>query len=195
VALIKRRMHTLDKLSFFPPYYDGDITLFHCKGENIKAPSQVRCWVLNITGEGAQFNRILCSVTIGVTALFNRNIHVIDQLKTNQYIHNRKNVILLGATGSNKSFLANELGIHACESGYTIKYGRMIEILSDLEINKLQGTYWQFIKQLAKIDLLIIDDFLLSSTTQQEQQDLMEVMEKRSRNRSTIFCSQMEIEE
>lgn len=123
------------------------------------------------------------------------NLSVIEQLKTNQYISNRRNVILLGATGSGKSFIANALGVHACESGYTVKYSRMIELLSDLEISKLQGNYWQLIKQIAKLDLLIIDDFLLSSTTQHEQQDLMEVMEKRSRDRSTVFCSQMDIEE
>lgn len=71
----------------------------------------------------------------------------------------------------------------------------MIELLSDLEISKIQGNYRQFLKQLGKFDVLIIDDFLLSATTQHEQQDLMEVIEKRSRDRSTIFCSQMEIEE
>lgn len=123
------------------------------------------------------------------------NLSVIDQLKTNQFIHNRRNVILLGATGSGKSFIANALGINACEAGYTVRYTRMIELLSDLEINRLQGNIRQFIKQIAKLDLLIIDDFLLSSTTQHEQQDLMEVIEKRSRDRSTIFCSQMDIEE
>ena len=123
------------------------------------------------------------------------NISVIEQLKTNQYISNHRNVILLGATGSGKSFIANALGVHACESGFTVKYTRMIELLSDLEISKIQGNYRQFLKQLGKFDVLIIDDFLLSATTQHEQQDLMEVIEKRSRDRSTIFCSQMEIEE
>ena len=123
------------------------------------------------------------------------NLDVIEQLKTNQYITKRHNVILLGATGSGKSFIANGLGIHACEAGYTVKYTRMIELLSDLEISRLQGNYRQLLKQLAKTDVLIIDDFLLSNTSQYEQQDLMEVIEKRSRDRSTIFCSQMDIEE
>ena len=123
------------------------------------------------------------------------NLDVIEQLKTNQYITKRRNVILLGATGSGKSFIANGLGIHACEAGYTVKYTRMIELLSDLEISRLQGNYRQLLKQLAKTDVLIIDDFLLSNTSQYEQQDLMEVIEKRSRDRSTIFCSQMDIEE
>lgn len=68
----------------------------------------------------------------------------------------------IGATGNGKSFLGNALGIHACEAGYKVKHVRMIELLSDLEINKLQNTYCQFIKQLAKFDLLIIDDFLLN---------------------------------
>ena len=123
------------------------------------------------------------------------NIDVVEQLKTNQYITKRRNVILLGATGSGKSFIANGLGIHACEAGYTVKYTRMIELLSDLEISRLQGNYRFQLKQLSKIDLLIIDDFLLSNTSQHEQQELMEVIEKRSRDRATIFCSQMDIEE
>ena len=118
------------------------------------------------------------------------NLSVIEQLKTNQYIHNRKNVILLGATGSGKSFLGNALGIHACEAGYTVKYVRMIELLSDLEINKLQGTYWQFIKQLAKLDLLIIDDFLIYNLNEQEIIDIFKIMEYRHSRNSTIFCSQ-----
>ena len=71
----------------------------------------------------------------------------------------------------------------------------MIELLSDLEISRLQGNYRFQLKQLSKIDLLIIDDFLLSNTSQHEQQELMEVIEKRSRDRATIFCSQMDIEE
>ena len=96
------------------------------------------------------------------------NIDVVEQLKTNQYITKRRNVILLGATGSGKSFIANGLGIHACEAGYTVKYTRMIELLSDLEISRLQGNYRFQLKQLSKIDLLIIDDFLLSNTSQHE---------------------------
>ena len=78
------------------------------------------------------------------------NIDVVEQLKTNQYITKRRNVILLGATGSGKSFIANGLGIHACEAGYTVKYTRMIELLSDLEISRLQGNYRFQLKQLSK---------------------------------------------
>ena len=60
------------------------------------------------------------------------NLSIIEQLKINQYIRYRKNVIRLGAAGSGKSFLRNALGIHVCEVGYTVKYVCMIDLLSNL---------------------------------------------------------------
>ncbi|MDP2813841.1 MAG: ATP-binding protein [Erysipelotrichaceae bacterium] len=123
------------------------------------------------------------------------NLNVLGQLMTNQYIQTSRNVTIFGATGSGKSFIANALGVHACEAGHTVRYTRMIELLFELEMSRVEGTYSKLIKLLAKTDLLIIDDFLLNSTTPNEQRDLMEVMEYRSRSKSTILCTQMDTEE
>lgn len=115
----------------------------------------------------------------------------IEQLSTNHYIHHHRNVIVQGATGTGKSYLANALVNHAIESGFTGKYYRMTELLNDIGLAEFQGTLDKLLKKLMKVDVLVIDDFLLTSTQEQEQKHLMEIFELRSREKSLILCSQM----
>lgn len=115
----------------------------------------------------------------------------IEQLSTNHYIQHHLNVIVQGATGTGKSYLANALVNHAIESGFTGKYYRMTELLNDIDLAEFHGNLDKLLKKLMKVDVLVIDDFLLTSTKEQEQKHLMEVFELRSREKSLILCSQM----
>lgn len=74
------------------------------------------------------------------------------------------NIIVQGATGTGKSYLANALVNHAIESGFTGKYYRMTELLNDIDLAEFHGTLGNLLKKLMKVDVLVIDDFLLTST-------------------------------
>ncbi|MBQ9037280.1 MAG: IS21-like element helper ATPase IstB [Erysipelotrichaceae bacterium] len=126
-----------------------------------------------------------------------RNINqaLIDQLKTNEYIIDGRNVLILGATGCGKTFLANALAVNACEDTYRVKYFRMIELLSNLSTARIEGNVGRLYKQYGNVSLLVIDDFLLTDTTPNEQKDLMEIFEYRGRGKSTVLCSQLSPEE
>ena len=88
----------------------------------------------------------------------------------------------------NANFYA--LGVHACRSRKRVKYIRLPELLMDLETARIQGTYRKMMKQLGKLDLLIIDEFLLSSVNETEVNSILEIMELRCNKKSTILCSQ-----
>ena len=118
------------------------------------------------------------------------NQRLINQLSSNDYIANNRNVIMLGTTGCGKIFLSNALGVNACESGYRVLFIRMIELLNSLMVARAEGNISKLLKKYYRIDLLIIDDFLLTDTTPTEQKDLMEIFEYRGRGKSTILCSQ-----
>ena len=66
----------------------------------------------------------------------------------------------------------------------------MPELLSEFEAVRIQGRYRDYLKQISKIDLLIIDEFLLTSVNESERNDILEVIEKRTNRKSTILCSQ-----
>ena len=91
--------------------------------------------------------------------------------------------------------MANALAINACEDTYKVRYFRMTELLSNLAIARIEGDIRKLYKNYGTIDLLVVDDFLLSDTTPNEQKDLMEIFEYRGRGRSTILCSQLTTEE
>ena len=118
------------------------------------------------------------------------NRDLLESLADNEYIRQGLNVILIGATGSGKSFIANALGVNACQSGYKTRYIRLPELFSALEAARIQGKYQQVMKQLQKLSLVILDEFLLIPASEQEQRDLLELMEYRCGHVSTIFCSQ-----
>lgn len=122
----------------------------------------------------------------------NLNKSLIQQLQTNDYILKRRNVILLGATGSGKSYLANALGHHACEGFHTVLYTRMFEIVGDLAQARLMGETRRAYQRFIQPDVLIIDDFLIYAINEHEIIDLFKIMEYRHNRNSTIFCSQYE---
>ena len=121
------------------------------------------------------------------------NKSVLDQLHTNDYIRYHRNVILLGACGTGKSFIANALGNHACESSYTTFYPRLFEFLDDCHQEYLMTeSIKKTINKYAKFDVLIIDDFLISSVQETEAQRIFQLLEYRYGKKSTIVCSQLE---
>ena len=113
-----------------------------------------------------------------------------EELSTNNYINNGLNVIFVGASGCGKTWLSNALGIHACRDRKTVLYIRLPELFSKFEEMRIQGKYNEYLKKLGKYDLMILDEFLLKSTSESEKSDLLELMEIRCNKKSTIFCSQ-----
>jgi DNA replication protein DnaC len=118
------------------------------------------------------------------------NRDILNNLADNEYIRRGLNVILIGATGCGKTYIANALGVNACQSGYKTRYVRLPELFSELEAARIQGKYQQIMRQYQKYALVILDEFLLIPASDQEQRDLLELMEYRCGHASTIFCSQ-----
>lgn len=114
----------------------------------------------------------------------------IEELATNTYIENGLNVVFVGASGCGKTWISNALGVHACRDRKTVLYIRLPELFSKFEEMKIQGKYSDYLKRLGKYDLIILDEFLLTPTSETERSDLLELMEIRCNKKSTIFCSQ-----
>jgi DNA replication protein DnaC len=115
------------------------------------------------------------------------------RLSTCAYIKEFRNIILLGATGSGKTYLSNALGIKACREFLTVKYIRLPELLGELAIARAEGNYRKVLKAYKNVHLLILDEWLLFPLKESESLDLLEIAEARYKKGSTIFCSQFEI--
>jgi DNA replication protein DnaC len=114
----------------------------------------------------------------------------ISTLATCNYIQERHNIIILGASGAGKSYLGCAFGVAACRNFYTVKYARLPELLNDLAVARGEGTYKKVIKEYKKISLLILDEWLLIRLSEVEARDLLEIVEARHKRVSTIFISQ-----
>lgn len=110
------------------------------------------------------------------------------------YILDSHNIILKGPTGSGKSFLATAFGVSACRQFFNVKYIRLPELLDELSLAKLaaDGSYRKSLKKYTKVDLLILDEWLLTDLTTDEAAILLEITEARHKVGSTIFCSQID---
>ncbi|MFA7628854.1 MAG: ATP-binding protein [Candidatus Dojkabacteria bacterium] len=115
------------------------------------------------------------------------------RLSTCKYIENGRHIILKRASGNGKTFLASALGNSACRHLKTVKYIRMPELLDALNIAKNFGELQKLLKIYQKIDLLIIDEWLIRRLNAEESYNLLEIMESRcgqEPNRSMILCTQ-----
>lgn len=114
----------------------------------------------------------------------------IERLASCQYIAEKHNIIIMGASGAGKSYLSCAFGIEACKQYYTVKYIRLPELLADLAVARGEGIYKRVINQYRKVNLLILDEWMLVSLTETESRDLLEIIHARHKRASTVFCSQ-----
>lgn len=117
----------------------------------------------------------------------------IARLGTCGYIRDFRNIIILGATGSGKTYLSNAFGITASRNFHTVRYVRLPELLAELAIARAEGLYRKVVKQYKSVQLLILDEWLLYPLKEVEARDLLEITESRYKKASTIFCSQFEV--
>jgi DNA replication protein DnaC len=114
----------------------------------------------------------------------------IARLATCNYIQEKHNIIILGASGAGKTYLSCAFGIAACRNFYTAKYIRLPDLLNELAVARGEGIYKKVMNQYKKVKLLILDEWLLVALTNSEARDLLEIVEARHKNSSTIFSSQ-----
>lgn len=115
------------------------------------------------------------------------------QLGQGNWIAEHLNVLITGATGVGKSYLGCALGQLACRRGYRVAYHRVPRFFEEVSLSKADGTYPKLMANLAKADVLILDDFGLGTLREAQRHDLLEVLEDRYGDRSTIVTSQLPI--
>lgn len=116
------------------------------------------------------------------------------QLATGRWIAERQNVLITGMTGVGKSYLACALGQLACRLGFRVLYKRTTRLFEELALSHADGTYVRLLGRLAKVDVLILDDWGLAPMNDQQRRDVLEVLEDRHGARSTIVTSQLPVE-
>lgn len=115
------------------------------------------------------------------------------ELSRNQWLQHKLNLLITGATGCGKTYIACALAHRACLDGYTSRYYRLPRLWEELKIAKAGGTYSLWLAQLAKLDLLILDDWGLVAPDIERRQDLLEILDDRYQKRSTIVTSQLPV--
>ena len=119
---------------------------------------------------------------------------VLKQLATGDWIRDHRNVLISGPTGIGKTYLACSLINAACRSGHKAVYYRAQRLFHNTAIARSDGTYIGFLQKLAKISLLVIDDFGHASITDEISRDLLEIIDDRD-VRSTLIASQLPLDQ
>ncbi len=116
---------------------------------------------------------------------------LLRRLATCAWIDNRQHVVVTGATGVGKTYLACALGQQACRRGYRVLYRRTPRLIDELSLARADGTLSRLLGKMARADLLILDDWGLTPLRDQDRRDLLEVIEDRDGLRSTVLASQI----
>lgn len=110
------------------------------------------------------------------------------------WIDEHLHVVITGATGVGKTYLACALGNQACRRGYRVAYRRTPRLVDELTLARADGSLPKLLQRLARMDLLILDDWGLAKLRDQDRRDLLEVIDDRDGRRSTVLASQIPVE-
>ncbi len=115
------------------------------------------------------------------------------QLSACGWVPDHLNVLVSGATGVGKSYLACALGHAACRRGFKVLYRRVPRLFEELSLAKAEGAYPKLLAKLAKFDVLVLDDLGIGNLKEANRHDLLEVLEDRYGQRSTVVTSQLPV--
>lgn len=141
----------------------------------------------------ASFRQKVSVAEVSYTEARNLDKNMFSRLATLDFITKKENIILTGASGVGKSYLAQALGHQACLMGYRVYYTNTARLLSMLKLSKVDGTYLRELKKLLKVDLLIMDDFGLQAFDRHAREALMDIIDDRFNQKSTIVSSQIPV--
>jgi DNA replication protein DnaC len=109
------------------------------------------------------------------------------------WVSKHENVFVLGPTGVGKSFVASALAQKACRDGYSASYTRAQSLFRDLAMARADGSLRNLLARLARIDVLVIDDWAMAPLSEPERRDFWEICEDRYQARSTVLTSQLPV--
>jgi DNA replication protein DnaC len=118
---------------------------------------------------------------------------LVAALAGGDWIRNAQNLLITGATGCGKTWLACALAHQAARSGFSVQYVRAGRLFNELHVAHGDGSFARRLTQLAKLDVLVIDDFAISPMGASERNDLLEVLDDRIGSKSTLMTSQLPV--
>lgn len=142
----------------------------------------------------ANFRQQAHPLNIDYTITRNLDKGVMTRLLSLAFIKQSENIIITGLTGTGKSYLAQCIGIKACEMLYRVSYYPMSELSDTIELMQLQGNYSRWIKRLQQSSVLILDDFGLAKINDKTRKTIMDLVDYKYGRSSVIIVSQIPVQ-
>jgi len=117
---------------------------------------------------------------------------VLRQLATCQWVQQHQSILVTGMTGTGKTYVACALAQQACRKGFRAVYRRASRLFDEMRLARADGTWARVLTRVARIDVLVIDDFAIAPITDEQRRDLLELLDDRYASRSTIVTSQLD---
>ncbi len=118
---------------------------------------------------------------------------LLASLATCQWIKRHNNLVITGATGTGKTWLACALSHTACRQGMTATYHRLPALMQDLDLARHDGRYRKLMRALGRAELLVLDDLGIAPLSVEQLRDLLEIIDERYQKRSTLITSQLPV--
>lgn len=181
LALVETRQHLDLSLS------DGLELLLQSEDDDRDARRSERL----LKQAGFRYSASLVQISYGAQRGLDKSL--LTHLATAEYINSGTSVLITGATGCGKSFLACALGQSACDHGHRVLYVNMQNLVARAKVARAEGQSAKFFDTIRRKHLLIIDDFGLVPLDAQQRMDLMEIIEDRHGRAATVIASQLPV--